>query len=407
MRQLKVNFWMFSLASFIVSANAHAAFQFVAPTASDDQQFIWADVGQYKLTIGTNVINLSSTAASVSLNWYATEELISGGCKNMTTLFDPTTAIPVTTASGSIPPFTPLLVSVFKLLGQWTDLSNTPVESGAYCIWANIVGTTEYQALNPVASGSTQSLQYYAPADVAANNAPVTFNYDFDYDNAYDTQALTTATAQIFNNSTVDLSMTPLSIDWFLSPLQADACEDLTVDDLQTEDVYFVLSNHSFYGSTTRAVTTVTSTSGIPLANVKNQGGQKLGSGTYCLWAHVSVLSSAAVENNSNYLVYKQPFVYAVTEVPHVLALSNSIVLDPNPAKLKMKVSYNLNVDSSDLPISLMVSDILGQTLPNFSQKLDLPASVITLDVSDLASGVYFLKVASGHDSIVRRFIKE
>jgi hypothetical protein len=56
---------------------------------------------------------------------------------------------------------------------------------------------------------------------------------------------------------------------------------------------------------------------------------------------------------------------------------------------------------------TVSITDVLGQELYAFRQKIQAGETKITLDVSDLSSGIYFMVAENGSQKTVKRFVKE
>lgn len=81
------------------------------------------------------------------------------------------------------------------------------------------------------------------------------------------------------------------------------------------------------------------------------------------------------------------------------IGFKNSISLFPNPCATKLKFNINNFLIEK---ISMEILDILGNSI----QRVDIHKTEETLDVSDLPSGVYYLKITSEGKSAVKKFVK-
>lgn len=80
-----------------------------------------------------------------------------------------------------------------------------------------------------------------------------------------------------------------------------------------------------------------------------------------------------------------------------------TISLQPNPAKDFLNVLMNLAIGKQ---YKLSVQNVLGETLSSQSLNASAAHNSSTLDISSLASGIYFLNLQSGKSSLVKRFVK-
>ena len=75
---------------------------------------------------------------------------------------------------------------------------------------------------------------------------------------------------------------------------------------------------------------------------------------------------------------------------------SKGIMLYPNPA------TNTLNIESSAMFSQLLISDVLGNVV--ISQQVNNKA--VSVDVSRLGKGIYFVRVVSENGFVVRKFLK-
>jgi hypothetical protein len=78
----------------------------------------------------------------------------------------------------------------------------------------------------------------------------------------------------------------------------------------------------------------------------------------------------------------------------------NSLKLYPNPTS----ETINLKLNNSVEKISITIYNLLGQELSNFERPLD--NGTTSIDISELNSGIYFIKIASGENSTIKKVIK-
>ena len=77
--------------------------------------------------------------------------------------------------------------------------------------------------------------------------------------------------------------------------------------------------------------------------------------------------------------------------------------LYPNPVKSVLGINLSRMYSST----TVSITDVLGQELYAFRQKIQAGETKITLDVSDLSSGIYFMVAENGSQKTVKRFVKE
>ncbi len=82
----------------------------------------------------------------------------------------------------------------------------------------------------------------------------------------------------------------------------------------------------------------------------------------------------------------------AVVEAP-----TNSLQVYPNPAKQSAVISYQSSVNSQQ-PIELVVVDVLGREV--YKETSQSPILRTNLNVSQLAAGVYLVKVQDGEQKV-------
>lgn len=95
---------------------------------------------------------------------------------------------------------------------------------------------------------------------------------------------------------------------------------------------------------------------------------------------------------------------YATNGINDVVLNSNNLQIHPNPVIDVMNVSLEMAQSAS---VSFNITNILGQTMNVTNKKLNKGANKVELSTSSLASGVYFLNISNGSESIQRKFVKE
>lgn len=99
---------------------------------------------------------------------------------------------------------------------------------------------------------------------------------------------------------------------------------------------------------------------------------------------------------------------FAVTEFDLVADINlnvedqslRSLKLYPNPTSEIVNLKFNGSVEK----ISITLYNLLGQELANFEQQLDNGNT--SIDISELKSGIYFIKVESGNYSTIKKVVK-
>ncbi len=81
----------------------------------------------------------------------------------------------------------------------------------------------------------------------------------------------------------------------------------------------------------------------------------------------------------------------------------SSIVLAPNPAVDFIDVTVQMTEPSAK--VEAVLTDMSGRVLKTQTQKFN-PANEFNFDTNDLAQGLYFVKVRSGNEILVQKFIK-
>ena len=75
--------------------------------------------------------------------------------------------------------------------------------------------------------------------------------------------------------------------------------------------------------------------------------------------------------------------------------------LHPNPAQ------SSVNITLSKLgEVAVVLTDLLGQELQQVFFDVQVSQSIYTLDVSELPTGLYFIRLQQGSNQLVKRFIK-
>ena len=78
-----------------------------------------------------------------------------------------------------------------------------------------------------------------------------------------------------------------------------------------------------------------------------------------------------------------------------------NIALSPNPSSNTL----NINFENQTHLASIQISDITGRVLQSFN--IQNSTSNISINVSSLSSGMYFLRITSSNKTETKKFIKE
>ena len=78
----------------------------------------------------------------------------------------------------------------------------------------------------------------------------------------------------------------------------------------------------------------------------------------------------------------------------------NSLKLYPNPTSETINLKFNNLIEK----ISITIFNVLGQDLTNFERPLENGAT--SIDISELISGIYFIKIDSGEYSTIKKVVK-
>jgi hypothetical protein len=76
----------------------------------------------------------------------------------------------------------------------------------------------------------------------------------------------------------------------------------------------------------------------------------------------------------------------------------------PNPAKENISIKVNVH---QSVQANIRLTNLTGQSLQNFTQNLNAGNNAITMDVSELNSGIYFLTIEVGGEAVIRKLIVE
>jgi Subtilase family/Secretion system C-terminal sorting domain len=120
--------------------------------------------------------------------------------------------------------------------------------------------------------------------------------------------------------------------------------------------------------------------------------------------------STLIIENNGNYNVYVRSETGCVAErnvtvtatQNNNLSLAGNISVSPNPANDVLNISLNLP-QATELRFTIF--NALGEAVIDESKQVPSGIHIADADVSSLANGVYFLRVASGGAGYIHKFI--
>lgn len=80
---------------------------------------------------------------------------------------------------------------------------------------------------------------------------------------------------------------------------------------------------------------------------------------------------------------------------------NDDLVLFPNPVENTLNVSFNVNIAGE---VKITLYNALGQQIKTYDDNLN---SNLELDMVDLTTGIYFLKIENSSSSVTKRFIKK
>ncbi len=106
--------------------------------------------------------------------------------------------------------------------------------------------------------------------------------------------------------------------------------------------------------------------------------------------------------SNSNYVTVK--YGNSVTGISEA-DFSNNIRIYPNPTQSLANISFNL---SDTKKVSITVADVVGRIVKNISSKILIVGNnKITVDLSELNNGIYFIRVSSNNIRLVEKILIE
>jgi hypothetical protein len=92
-----------------------------------------------------------------------------------------------------------------------------------------------------------------------------------------------------------------------------------------------------------------------------------------------------------------QSITVGITEVPK----QNDFVLFPNPAKSLITISSTIN---GTVKVNYEIVDVLGKVVV---QNENTSADKFSININDLNSGIYFLRLHVNNSVVVKKFVKE
>jgi len=115
-----------------------------------------------------------------------------------------------------------------------------------------------------------------------------------------------------------------------------------------------------------------------------------------------------AVDNSSN--IYIEDLLnFRVREVnSYIVGIENILAsgkfaVYPNPANSNLTIVFPDNYNASNNALEIL--DVTGRSIVN--SPLTIHNSQMSVDVSTLPSGMYFIKIGNGNSSQLEKFIKE
>jgi len=100
------------------------------------------------------------------------------------------------------------------------------------------------------------------------------------------------------------------------------------------------------------------------------------------------------VWKTNNKVIYKSTTLAKLLSIKSINQTQNKVSIYPNPS------SYNLTLKTDVKPLSITVLDLTGKLITSF------PYTSTQLNIENLSSGVYFLKVTDKENTIIQKFVK-
>ena len=93
------------------------------------------------------------------------------------------------------------------------------------------------------------------------------------------------------------------------------------------------------------------------------------------------------------------------TGIYNIAAGLNQIKLYPNPSSNLLNVDFGNQPELLNTKVTVEILDITGRVLK--SDELQMSSDIYSINISNLNTGLYFMKVSSGTSSEVKKFMKE
>ena len=291
-----------------------------------------------------------------------------------------------------------MLLSILCLFGLGSCFGQTPQISGdlMLCPWTNGTATVT----NPIYDSYQWYYKFWFLTDdfVAIDGATqASFSYDwYTYDQSL-FKVVATRNGQTFESNTIQID----SYSWV----------GLTIIDILNENVtfdpntggYLLCQGGSF--SVTLGMPYDTNIQwykdGAPINGANNVQYTINSPGTYHVVAAPSVCPNNTSSNESLPIVVQQNPDCNLGVDNHPIAKNSSIKIYPNPVSDILKIE----IDNDLIISSYSIIDKLGKVLVKTDASINQNQKQI--DISNLSNGFYFLKLKSGNQEIIKKFIKK
>ncbi len=109
------------------------------------------------------------------------------------------------------------------------------------------------------------------------------------------------------------------------------------------------------------------------------------------------------------YRLSQTDFDGTTTVMPNLVAIRNTdfcqtVSISPIPATSTLNVAY---YTTNGGQVAIKVFDVLGKEISNDTREVEIGTSQLSMDISTMVNGVYFLHITQNGNSIIQKFIKE
>jgi hypothetical protein len=92
-----------------------------------------------------------------------------------------------------------------------------------------------------------------------------------------------------------------------------------------------------------------------------------------------------------------------LTSIKAVNSMVNNIAVYPNPANQLLNIKFS---NSKEYSAQMNITDVTGRTIMTVANK-EILNGTCALNIADLGSGIYFIRIITESSSQVVRFVKE